>query len=273
MKAGLFKLLTRFLLPGLLVMLWEVIAIRIGKPGVLPRVESVFAVLEHPSTRVLTGNSLLECIYVSLARVIVAFILAIAIAVPTGIFMGRYQVVKNLGDSLVELFRPVPPLAWVPLILAWTGITSLAEILPWRVENALLWNIQLSMLLIIMIGVFFPVLLNTIHGVQSVPPQIIEAAQTLGAREQTLLTRVILPQALPCILTGTRIGLGVGWMCLVAAEMLPGSTAGLGYLIWYAHELMRTDIVLAGIIIIGLIGTAFDQALRLIESTYFSWIE
>jgi NitT/TauT family transport system permease protein len=85
--------------------------------------------------------------------------------------------------------------------------------------------------------------------------------------------RVILPMALPSILTGVRVGLGVGWMCLVAAEMLPGSTAGLGYLIWYAHELMRTDIVLAGIIIIGLIGTVFDQVLRLIASKCFSWVE
>jgi len=273
MKGWLPQTLARLLLPGLVLVLWESVAIHLGKPGVLPRLENVLAILIQPAARVLTDSSLLECIYISLARVIVAFSMGVAIAVPLGILMGRYQVIKSLVDPLIELLRPVPPLAWVPLILAWLGITSIGEILPWRVESVLLWNMQVSMLIIIMIGIFFPVLLNTVYGVQSIPPQIIEAAQTLGAREQALLMRVILPMALPSILTGVRVGLGVGWMCLVAAEMLPGSTAGLGYLIWYAHELMRTDIVLAGIIIIGLIGTVFDQVLRLIASKYFSWVE
>ncbi|SMB99310.1 NitT/TauT family transport system permease protein [Thermanaeromonas toyohensis ToBE] len=267
------KIFSSLLLPFLVVMLWEMGAIYLEKPSVLPRVGQVLVILVHPFAKVLTNTSLFDNICVSLARVMMGFTLAVVIAVPLGVFMGRFSWVKDIVEPLVELLRPVPPLAWVPLILAWTGIISIAEILSLPAGNMIWGNMQLSMLIIIIIGVFFPVLLNTIHGVQSVSPLIIGAAQTEGATEIALLLKIIVPLAFPSILTGIRIGLGIGWMCVVAAEMLPGSTAGLGYLIWYAHELLRTDVALAGIIIIGLIGTAFDKIFHLIEHRCFSWVE
>jgi len=127
------------------------------------------------------------------------------------------------------------------------------------------------MLFIIFIGAFFPILLNTIAGVKGVPKILIEVAQTLGAKEMDILLKVIIPGSLPSILTGLRIGAGIAWMCVVAAEMLPGSSAGLGYLIMYAYSLSRMDVVIACMIIIGIIGLLLDRGLRYIEDRCFKW--
>ncbi len=132
-------------------------------------------------------------------------------------------------------------------------------------------SIQFSMVFIILIGAFFPILISTIQGVKSIPQILLESARTLGAKNLSLLYKVIVPAILPSIVTGLRIGLGVGWMCLVAAEMMPGSSAGLGYLIWYAYELLRTEIVVAGIVVIGLLGFFMDQGFRYVEQR-FLWV-
>jgi NitT/TauT family transport system permease protein len=167
--------------------------------------------------------------------------------------MGRWPLVDELVDPLVQVFRPVPPLAWVPLALAWfrIGLTS--------------------MVFIIALGAFFPVLLNTLDGVRSVKRTWVEAAMTLGATERQLLTRVILPGALPTIWTGMRVGFGIAWMTVVAAEMMPGTNSGLGYLILYAYNFSQVQVIVAGMIVIGLIGFGIDIALRQVELRRFRW--
>ena len=127
--------------------------------------------------------------------------------------MGRSESVHDFFDSAVQIFRPIPPLAWVPLGLAWFRIGLTA------------------MVFIIAIGAFFPILLNTLDGVKSVKKTWIEAADTLGAGERQILAKVILPGAAPTIWTGLRVGFGIAWMCVVAAEMMPGTNSGIGYLI------------------------------------------
>ena len=132
-------------------------------------------------------------------------------------------------------------------------------------------NIKFSMLIIIFIGAFFPILLNTVYGVSSVRSTLIDSARVLGASERDIFTKILLPAAAPSIVTGMRLGLGVAWMCLVAAEMMPGSISGIGYVITHAYTVARTDIVIAGMVSIGAVGLALDAACRYFEARCFAW--
>ena len=248
------KILKNILIPIAGIALWELPAIWLNNPVVLPRLEDVITVLMNPQSPILgTGVNLVDNTFISIKRVISGFLVAGIVAVPIGILMGYFSIVRDLFDTFIELLRPIPPLAWVPLALAWFGIG------------------ESSMLFIIFIGAFFPILINTIAGVKGVPKILIESAQTLGAKQKDILLKVVIPASSPYILTGLRIGAGIAWMCVVAAEMLPGSDAGLGYLIMYAYSLSRMDIVVASMIIIGLIGLTLDRGLRYIEDKYFKW--
>ena len=248
------KILKNISLPLLGIVFWEVIAIWLNNPIILPRVESVLSVLLTPQQPILgTGVNLMDNTLISIKRVVSGFIIAGLIAIPIGILMGYFSIIRDFFDAGIELLRPIPPLAWVPLALAWFGIG------------------ETSMLFIIFIGAFFPILINTIAGVKGVPTILVDSAQTLGAKQKDILLKIIIPASSPSILTGLRIGVGIAWMCVVAAEMLPGSDAGLGYLIMYSYMLSRMDIVVASMIIIGLIGLTLDKLLRHIEDKYFKW--
>jgi NitT/TauT family transport system permease protein len=259
----------RLVLPLLLAVVWQALAIWLDKQTVLPRLEAVVAVLLNPTERILVTGSLLENMTISLIRVLLGFLLAVFTAVPLGLAMGYFQGIDRILDSTIELLRPIPPLAWVPLVLAWLGIRGISDWLPFLATSPIWSGIQFSTLCIIFIGAVFPVLLNTIKAVRCIPREYIESARTLGARGWPLLVKVLVPASLPLIVTGLRIGLGIGWMCLVAAEMMPGSSSGLGYLIWYAYELMRAEIILAGMVCIGLIGFCMDRGFRWLESRLF----
>ncbi len=248
------KILKNITIPLIGLALWELLAIWLNNPVILPRLEDVFTVLMNPQNPILgTGVNLVDNTIISIKRVISGFLIAGVVAIPIGIFMGYFSIIRDLFDTFIELLRPIPPLAWVPLALAWFGIG------------------ETSMLFIIFIGAFFPILINTIAGVNGVPKILIESAQTLGAKQKDILLKVVIPASSPYILTGLRIGAGIAWMCVVAAEMLPGSDAGLGYLIMYAYQLSRMDIVVASMIIIGLIGLTLDRGLRYIEDRFFKW--
>jgi len=252
-KINLRDVVLKIILPIAVVVVWEMLAIYLNKPVILPRVEDVINVLTHPFQGILGTGSLIDNTIVSIKRVLGGFLLASVVAIPLGIFMGYFRTINNLCDTLIELLRPIPPLAWVPLSLAWFGLG------------------EMSMIFIIFIGAFFPILLNTISGVKGVPTPLIEAALTLGAKSRDILIKVVIPASSPSILTGLRVGAGIAWMCVVAAEMLPSSNAGLGYLIMYAYSLSRMDVVIACMIIIGLIGLILDRGLRYVEDKYFVW--
>jgi NitT/TauT family transport system permease protein len=242
-------------MPILFLVAWEIAAILINNEFILPRLESVLIVLATPFASILGTGSLVDNAIVSLERVLIGFGVGAALAIPIGIAMGRWPLVDRLVDPLVQIFRPVPPLAWVPLALAWFKI-GLS-----------------SMVFIIALGAFFPVLLNTLDGVRSVKRTWIEAAMTLGASERQLLTKVILPGALPTIWTGMRVGFGIAWMCVVAAEMMPGTNSGLGYLILYSYNFSQVQVIVAGMIVIGIIGLGIDVVLRRIEERRYRWRE
>lgn len=182
----------------------------------------------------------------SVGRIFLAWTLAVAIAIPLGIGMGRSERMDRFVRPFVELFRPISPLAWIPLAVLWFGIGLSGKVF------------------IIVIGSFFPALLNTIAGVKEVPPIFLTAAKTFGCTPIQLTTRVCIPAALPTIATGLRISFGTAWMTIIAAEMV-ASKSGLGYMIVDGMEILRSDIVIVGMAVIGLLGFAFDSVFRGVE--------
>ncbi|MCB2185185.1 MAG: ABC transporter permease [Deltaproteobacteria bacterium] len=248
--------LARYLLPLALLALWQVLA----WGGVIPpnRLPSPLAILAGLGDLIWQGmppGRLLQYhLLYSLYRVAVGFFLAVAIGVPLGLFLGWSRRLYYLLSPLVEVFRPVPPLAWIPISILWFGI---------GIKSAAF---------IIFLGAFFPILLNTIAGVQAVNPILVEAALTLGAKESHVVKKVLLPGALPNIFVGLRIGLGIGWMTLVAAEFTGvRSGYGLGYMIMTARDIQRADEIIAGMAVIGLTGLAIDALIRLLQARLLPW--
>lgn len=261
------------ILPVLFLLFWQLSAIRMDNAIVLPKIDAVLAILLRPTDNLLGIGSLLTNTLISIVRVLLGYILAALVGIPLGMLIGYSRLNERLLLPFINLFRPIAPLAWVPLVLAWFGIASLATI--FAVENVKLYvllnNIKISMLFIIFIGGFFPILTNSIHGVKSAKKIFIDASLTLGASKRDVFIKVLLPSSLPSIVTGLRVGLGVAWMCLVSAEMLPGSLAGVGYLITHAYTVGRTDVVLAGMIAISAVGGLFDYLYQRVEKKYFKW--
>lgn len=177
-------------------------------------------------------------------RVLAGFALAAAIAVPLGVLMGRYPLVHAALDPTVNLFRPIPATAWVPLVLLIIGFGSQATIF------------------LITLSAFFPILLNTLAATREVPPRLVEAARMLGTSRPAVLFEVVVPAAVPGIVSGLRIGLGLAWVILVLGES-NGIDSGLGSVITLAREQVRTDRVVVGMVCIGLAGYLSDRLLVL----------
>lgn len=231
--------------------LWQAAAsLKLVDPVFLPApstiVSSFVATLEDGAILI---NSL-----ISLRRVLLGFAAGAVLGVPLGLAMGLYRDVENFFDPLVELLRPIPPLAWIPLSIIWLGIEESPKIF------------------IIFLGAFFPILLATVAGVRNVDPILIRAARSLGAGNRDIYLRVVLPAAVPGILTGLRVGLGVAWTCLVAAELI-AARAGLGYMIAAARRFLVTEVVIMGMLVIGLLGVLMEAALRAIEQRLTFWVE
>ena len=239
--------------PIIFVLVWEILAILINNAFILPRVGPILEVLIHPFVDIQGSGSLVENAAISLTRVTTGFLLGALVAIPLGVMMGRFSMLDQLVDPLIQILRPIPPIAWIPLALAWFKIGFA------------------SILFIIFIGALFPILLNTIDGVKRVNRTWIETSTMFGATELQTLGKVILPASMPTIWTGLRVGFGIAWMSVVAAEMLPGTSSGLGYLIIYSYNFGQLQVTVAGMVVIGLIGLFVDTLLRSVEKRRFAW--
>jgi len=240
----------RLALPVLLLAAWQYISTFVldeTTRTLLPAPTAVAAA----GWELIASGELLRHLFDSLRREFTAFCWSL-VAIPLGVAMGWWKSVNEQLDPLIEMLRPIPPLAWIPLSILWFGVGD--------TQNQF----------IIFLGIFFPILLNTITGVRGVEPNLVRAARCLGAGEAAVLRRVVLRAALPQIVTGIRIGLGVGWMALVAAELV-GANSGLGFLINDARTLLRTDIVIVGMIAIGLVGLALDLMIRALSRRALPW--
>ena len=273
MNKRMNALLVPMIVPVILALIWVYAASLIGNQVVLPKVSQVFVLLIHPTEDLLSMGSLATNVAVSLVRVLMGYLTAALLGIPLGILMGYYGLVFRLMSTFLNLFRPIPPLAWVPLVMAWFGIASLATVLGLETGRIYIYlnNLKFAMIFIIFIGGFYPILSSSIHGVKSVNKTLIDSARVLGASEYQVFRKVLLPAAMPSIINGLRIGLGISWMCLVSAEMLPGSISGVGYLITHAYTLASTDIVMAGMISIGIVGTVMDRVFYFFETQKYSW--
>ena len=243
------RLLRLLILPALMLVIWQVTAeLRIYNPILLPPPTRVFQ-----SALALIGSGELFWHFCdSLQRIALANLIAISVAVPLGIFMGRHKVVEDLMDGLLNILRPIPPLAWIPLAILWFGLG------------------EKSVVFITLISAFFAILINTIAGVRSVDKSLPRAALTLGASQGDLIKDILFPAALPHIFTGVRIALGVSWMSIVAAELI-ASSSGLGYMINYYREVLRSDLILVGMLTIGIVGFSMDRALLWLERKLLPW--
>jgi ABC-type nitrate/sulfonate/bicarbonate transport system permease component len=204
------------------------------------------------AVRALQSGELLTHLRDSLFRILYANAIALGGGVPLGLLMGLYRPFEEVADGLFNLLRPVPPIAWIPLAILWFGIG------------------EATVVFITLLAAFFAVLLNTFAGVRGVDTSLVRAALSLGASRWILIRRVVLPATLPSIFTGMRIAIGVSWGSIVAGELV-AATSGLGFMITFYRELLRTDLILVGMISIAIAGLLMDRGLRRLERKVLPW--
>ena len=236
------------------ILLWHVLTDILGlfPPLFLPSPEKVFFTIYEKITVPVGQEKLFGHLGVSLVRISAGVGIALFLAVPLGILMGWYEDLDSVAAPLVEILRPIPPIAWIPLAILWFGIGLGSKVF------------------IIAIGAFFPALINTYIGVKFVDVLLIKAAKTLGAKDRDILWEVVLPASIPLIVAGIRISIGVGMMCLVAAELVAASS-GLGYLIMLGGDDLKPELSIMGMILIGLLGLVADRIILAIERKVIYW--
>nr|WP_319527015.1 taurine ABC transporter permease TauC [Pseudomonas laurentiana] len=239
-------------LVSLLAVWWAVTAAEWIEPLFLPSPAAVLSKAWLLLTQGYMESTLWQHLGASLGRIGLALGAAIVSAIPIGIAIGHNRIARGILDPLIEFYRPIPPLAYLPLIVIWCGIGELSKVL------------------LIYLAIFAPIAIATATGVRTVDPTKLRAAQSLGATRAQLIRHVILPSALPDILTGVRIGLGVGWSTLVAAELI-AATSGLGFMVQSAAQFLVTDVVVLGILVIALIAFALEMSLRALQRKLVPW--
>lgn len=189
---------------------------------------------------------------ISVRRILIGFSVAVLLGASLGLLIGRYRVARDLLFPIFEVLRPIPAIAWVPMAI-------------------MLWPTnEVSIVFITFLGAFFPILINTIHGVHSIDPVLIRAARCLGASELRLFANVILPGAMPHIFTGFSVGMGVAWVSLIAAEMISGQF-GVGYFTWEAYSLVSYAEIGLGMITIGVLGLVCSGVIQVIGKLLMPW--
>ena len=236
-----------------LLLLWfAVTQLGLIKPLFLPSPQAVWQQLWEYLSGAANDKPLWQHLLASVLRVSVAFLLAVVVALPVGIGMGMSRVLRGIFDAPLEFYRPLPPLAYLPLIIIWFGIDETPKVL------------------LIFLSCFAPLALAARAGTRSASQEQIHAAYSMGASDSQVIRHVILPAALPEILVGMRIAIGFGWTTLVAAEMV-AADVGLGQLVLNASNFLRTDTVVMGILVIGLVAYLFDLLMRWIERRLVPW--
>jgi sulfonate transport system permease protein len=241
--------LLQWIVPLAIVLIWQIAC----EAGLVPA-----RVLPAPSEVALAGwklslsGELARNIWVSFWRAAAGFVIGGGIGFAFGLANGLSELSNKLTDTTLQMVRNVPHLALIPLVILWFGIDESAK------------------LFLVALGVFFPIYLNTLHGIRSVDPQLIEMGRTYGMSDRELFRRVIFPGALPSIFVGVRFALGIMWLTLIVAETIAASS-GLGYMAMQAREFMQIDVVLLSILIYALLGKLADSASRVLERLTLSW--
>ena len=192
-------------------------------------------------------------ILASLERIWLGFAIATVLGVGLGLLIGWFTFAEDTLLPPIELFRPIPAVAWVPI-----------SIMLWPTERS-------SIVFITTLGAFFPIVLNTVHGVEGIDRQLVRAATSLGAGRADVFREVVIPGALPSIVTGLSVGMGVSWLCLISAEMISGQY-GVGYFTWVAYGIVKYSQIVVGMLVIGVLGMLSSSAIRLIGARCMPWL-
>lgn len=235
-----------------LALWWLVAKLGLVSHLFLPRPDEVLTQIGVVYRDGYAGASLSEHILASLSRIVVAAAIAIGIGIPVGLLMGLNRWAKGILDTPIEFYWPLPPLSYLPLMIIWLGIGETSKIT------------------LLVLAMFAPICLSAQAGVRSLPLERVNAARSLGTNRLQLFFNVVLPSALPEILTGIRIAFGIGWGTLVAAELI-ASTRGIGFMIMSASQFLATDVVFVGIGIIAVCAFAFSTAVRILEAVLVPW--
>jgi NitT/TauT family transport system permease protein len=203
-------------------------------------------------TRALHSSTFMSHVLLSCRRIFFGFMIAAVVAVPLGLVMGRFRLVREFVFPVAEVLRPIPAIAWVPM-----------SIMLWPTNEE-------SIVFITFLGSFFPILLNTLHGMAMVDPVLVRAAQCLGARETSIFREVYFPATLPYVFTGLTVGMGVAWVSLIAAEMISGQF-GIGYFTWEAYSLVQYADIALGMICIGVLGLGSSAVIRGVGRLVMPW--
>ena len=215
-------------------------------------------ILPAPSAIVLTfkqliaDGSLLANLGISILRVLKGYALAAALGVTMGIILGLFPKAERVTELIIQIIRPIPPIAWIPLVILWFGIGESGKVF------------------LIFLGGFFTILINVIDGVHQTNPKWIEVTKAMETPFWEHVFKLVIPAAAPNIFTGLRIGLGTCWTCVVAAELV-ASTTGVGYMIMNARQYGQTDVIIVGMLAIGIVGKIMDSLLKLIEAKVVNW--
>ncbi|NJD78794.1 MAG: ABC transporter permease [Candidatus Methanoperedens sp.] len=231
------------LVAGIFISVWQGLSMLVYSEFLLPSPSATLGAIFE----LLINGILINHLLTSLSRVFIGFTLAASLAIPFGLILGWYGRAMNAFNPLIQILRPISPIAWIPLAILWFGIGDRPAIF------------------IIFITSFFPVLITSASAVRNIDASIIKAAVNFGARGTGMLKKVVLPACFPQIVVGLRISLGIAWVIIVAAEMV-GMRSGLGFMILDARNFLRIDMVVAGMVIIGLVGLGLDRLVCSIEN-------
>jgi ABC-type nitrate/sulfonate/bicarbonate transport system permease component len=243
------------------ILIWWVVTggLQLFTPLVLPSPDTVaqaaWQLIFAPDLGLFSGGvyngNLIGHALISTGRVALGFGTAVSVAIPLGVVIARSRKLEPYIEPVLQILRPIPPIAWTPLAILWFGIGLK------------------SIVFLIFLGAFWPMLLNTISGIREVPPILGRAAASLGASRHQVLFTVILPAAIPFLFTGLRLSFGAAWITIVAAELIAASE-GLGYLIMNARRILAAPDIIVGMLTIGLLGLAFDQLFRALERRLYA---
>ncbi len=198
------------------------------------------------------GGQLGTNLMISLVRVLKGYLLAAVLGIVLGILIGLFRHLNRLTDLLIQIIKPIPPIAWIPLVILWFGIGEEGKVF------------------LIFLGGFFTILINVVDGIRQTDRKLIEVSRSMETPFLKHVFLLVIPHSAPNIFTGLRVGLSSCWMCVVAAELV-SSTTGLGYMIMNARQFGQTDVVIVGMLTIGVLGKVMDSLLKVVEKAVIRW--
>lgn len=248
-KNGFCKLAEHLILVLFIIIIWYFITgIDAVSSILLPSPKTIGTTL----LKKIYDKSLLEAVGVSVGRVLKGYLCSVMAGICMGVFIGLSEHMYRMTKIVIQILKPIPPIAWIPLVILWMGIGESSKVF------------------LIFLGGFFVVLINVIDGIRYIDPKIIEVATAVETPKMKYIFQLVIPAAMPSIFTGLKVALGTSWSCVVAAELV-AANSGVGYMISNARNFGQMDVVIIGMISIGITGKVMDEILKLIEKRVLAW--